>query len=127
MADGSRDDTDPYRLLAEYSGYLNGIREPDLSSKPFYEWMSGALIWRDETRTDTPTRVVWALRPIWAYRTSLMLGEPRAELAEAWRFGREHFPNWVGFLSERREAREEWLEIYRKGEAEMREALHKAE
>lgn len=95
--------------------------------KPFYELMSGALIWRDETRRDTPIHVVWALRAIWAYRTSLMLGKPRAELAEFWRFGLAHFPRWVGFRPERREASPKLLAIHRRGEVSMRKCLRDLE
>lgn len=123
MANENPDIFDPYQSLEEYASRIDGIRESDLSLKPFYDWMSGALVWRDETRPDTPTRLIWALRPVWAYRTSLMLGEPREELAQCWQFGLERFPNWVGFLPERREPRAELLEIYRKGKVKMLEAL----
>src|SRR5258706_16482689 len=103
MAD-ARDNFVPYRTLNEYSVYLNGIRGARFGL-PIYDLMSGGLVWMDETRRSfrrTPTEVIWALRALWAYRTSLMLNEPREELAEFWRYGLAHFPRWVGFCPQRR-------------------------
>jgi hypothetical protein len=118
---------DPYRTLAEHAAHLNGVRRPGWFSKPFYELMSGALVWRDERRRDTPVHVVWALRAVWAYRTSLMLGAPREELAEFWQYGLKHFPQWVGFRPERREPTPELLETYRRGDVSLRKCLRDLE
>jgi hypothetical protein len=65
----------------------------------------------------TATDVIWALRFLWAYRTSLMLNQPRAELAEYWQFGLAHFPRWVGFRPGRRQPTPRLLAIYHRGEA----------
>src|SRR5678816_1546055 len=88
---------DPYPWLTDYAAHLNGISRRRWFGVAFYDLASGAVVWTDETRRRrTPTEVIWALRSLWAYRTSLMLERPREELAEYWQFGLAHFPNWVG-------------------------------
>jgi hypothetical protein len=124
------DNFDPIRTLEEYAGHLNGICRPRLLGAPYYEIMSGALVWTDETRLlfrRTPVTVIWALRPLWAYRTSLMLDKPRDELAEYWRFGLAHFPRWVGFRPARRRATPTLLAIYRRGDVSLRKCLRAME
>lgn len=114
---------DPFRVLSEHAAHLKEITVADRTQAPFYELMSGALLWRDETRSDTPTEVIWALRPVWAYRTSLMLGAPRAERLKIWEHALSLFPEWVGFLPDRRAPDPELLAIYRPGEVELRKRL----
>src|SRR5688572_22563923 len=124
-----RDDFDPYRTLDEYADHLNRIRWRRFGF-PFYDLMSGGLVWTDETRhllRRTPTEVIWALRALWAYRTSLMLDNPREELAEYWRFGLSRFPRWVGFRPARRRATPRLLEIYRRGDVSVRKCLRDSE
>jgi hypothetical protein len=118
---------DPLRVLTEHAGYLNAIAVPDRTEPPFYELMSGALVWPDETRPDTPVEVIWALRSVFAYRTSVMLGEPRTELAKFWEHAISHFPKWVGFLPERRASDPELLAIYRRGSVGLRKCLRDME
>ncbi len=69
---------DPFQVLTEHAAHLNGIAVADRTRLPFYELMSGARVWRDETCSDTPIEVIWALRLVFACRMSLMLGGPRA-------------------------------------------------
>ena len=113
---------DAYRWLTDYADHLNGISRRGWLGFPFYDLLAGAIVWTDETRRlgrqRTPVEVVWSLRCLWAYRTSLMLGTPREELAPYWQFGVEHFPNWVGFHPARRVSTPRLLRIYRKGEAQ---------
>jgi hypothetical protein len=114
---------DVYRWLTDYAAHLNGISKRRWFGFPFYDLPAGAGVWTDETRRwprgrRTPTEVIWALRCLWAYRTSLNLGQPREELAEYWRFGLQHFPNWVGFHPKRRVATPRLLRICRDGEAQ---------
>jgi len=85
--------------------------------------MSGALVWSDETNSKTPVEVIWALRGLFAYRTSLMLNRPRDELAPMWDLGVSLFPKWVGFRPERRQATAKLLQIYRRGDVSLRKCL----
>ena len=112
---------DPYQWLTDYASHLNAIDQRRWFGFPFFDLLAGAVVWPDATRQwprrpRTPTEVIWALRHLWAYRTSLMLGQPREELAEYWRFGLEHFPKWVGFHPKRCIATRALLRIHRDGE-----------
>jgi hypothetical protein len=118
---------DPFRVLTAYAAHLNAIDAPSRSQPPFYELMSGAVVWRDETRRDTPVEVIWALRFVCAYRTSLMLGEPRTELAKFWEHALSQFPKWVGFSPERRASDPELLAIYRRGSVGLRKCIRDME
>ncbi len=116
---------DPFELLRQHSATLNAINTPATHEDPRYELLSGALIWNDETdRQVVPRRLIGGgLRFIFAYRTSLMLGEPREEIKSVWEHGLKLFPAWVGFRPERRQATPKLLEIYRRGEISLRKCL----
>ena len=98
--------------LTTHAQHLNSIDTANPSATAKYELMSGALIWSDETNTDTPVYVIWALRQIFAYRTQLMIddAEPNNEF---WEKCVKLFPNWIGFLPERRKPTPELLAEYR--------------
>jgi hypothetical protein len=85
--------------------------------------MSGGLIWTDETNKNTPIEVIWALRYLVAFRTSLMLGKPREELRSFWEYGLSLFPKWVGFRSERRQPAPDLMKEYRRGSISLRKCL----
>lgn len=118
---------DPVQTLTEYAEHLNAICSPGWWPKVFYEIMSGALVWSDETNKDMPVEVIWALRFIVAYRTSLMLNKPREELKPMWDVGLSLFPKWVGFRPERRESTPKLLQIYRRGNVSLRKCLRDME
>jgi hypothetical protein len=105
--------------LTEYARQLDAIDTPDPNATVFYEIMSGALIWRDETRPDTPTEVIWALRSLFAYRTYLMTNDIEPD-NEFWHKCVALFPNWIGFLPERRKPTPELLAEYRRGDVSLR-------
>jgi hypothetical protein len=125
----SKDDYsfDPFRTLADHAEHLNAICSPGLSPKVMYEIFSGALIWSNETNSKTPVEVIWALRAIVAYRTSLMLSQPREELKPSWDHGLSQFPKWVGFRPERRQLTPKLLQIYRRGKVSLRKCLRDME
>lgn len=87
---------DPVRTLTEHAEHLNAICSPGWWPKVFYEIMSGALIWSDERNRNT-VEVIWALRFIVAYRSSLMLNKPREELKPMWDLGLSLFRNGLAF------------------------------
>jgi hypothetical protein len=118
---------DPYRWLTDYAAHLDGIRRRGLFASPFYDVMSGALVWTDEKNRRTPVEVVWALRCLWAYRTSLMLNKPRVDCEEFWSFGLERFPHWVGFRPRRRVPTPRLLRLYRRGDVGTRRCLRQLE
>lgn len=123
MNTAHRDYSDPMSALREHAHHLNSIRRPRLFRKVFYELMSGGLVWTDETHGSTPREVKNSLRIIFAYRTSLLLGEPRDEFKPYWDQSLELFPRWVGFRPERRTATPRLLETYRRGNVSLKKCL----
>ena len=115
---------DPVRQLTASASLLNAICEPDPACKPFYDMLSGGLIWRDEIPKEAHL-TIQAMRTLWAYRASLMLSKPRDKLASFWNLGLSHFPNWVGFRQDRRMPTDELLAIYREGEINLLQCLRK--
>jgi hypothetical protein len=88
-------------LLRTYAVRLNNIDTPSPTATPFYELMSGGLVWTDEKITDVPSEVIWALRPLFAHRASLIKGVPDTKWLAYWAACIEMFPRWIGFLPER--------------------------
>ncbi len=119
--------------LSTHAEHLSTIDTPDPQARAFYEIMSGALVWPDETKSDTPIYAIWSLRGLWAYRTHLMLDELEpdnddcARLHEYWPKCVALFPNWIGFLPDRRKRTPELLAEYRRGDVSLRWCLRNAE
>jgi hypothetical protein len=112
--------------LRTHADHLNSIDTPDPAAKAFFEIMSGAIVWSDETNARAPVYVTWALRELFAYRTQLMLNneEPNNHF---WDQCTALFPNWIGFLPERRRPTPEALAEYRRGDVSLKWCLRKAE
>lgn len=118
---------DPVETLTTHAAHLDAICSPERSPKVFYDCMSGALIWSDETNSETPIKLIWALRFIFAYRTSLMLNEPRGEFESMWNLGVSLFPNWIGFRPDRRHATRELMVIYQRGKGGLDEFIEETD
>lgn len=112
--------------LSAHADHLNAIDAPDPGAKAFYDIMSGALVWSDETTPETPTAVVWALRRLLAYRTRAMLDSAEPD-NDFWTRCVAMFPNWIGFLPERRKQTPELLAEYRRGGVSLKRCLRKIE
>ena len=123
----NHDPFDPVQTLTDHAAHLNAICSPARRPKIFYDIMSGALIWSDETNKGTPVEVIWALRFIFAYRTSLMLNRPRDAFEPMWELGLSLFPKWVGFRAGRRRPTPKLLQIYRRGDVSLRRCLRNLE
>ena len=109
--------------LQPYVARLNALSEPLPSATVFYEVMSGGLVWSDEVIRDVPTPVIWALRPLFAYRTSLILGTPQVKWSSYWNACFAMFPSWIGFRPERSVATPELLRVLKKGEKRLDRCL----
>jgi len=127
MNSSDDDYSDPITALREYAAHLNCIRKPKLFKKVFYELMSGGLVWTDETRPGTPWEVTNSLRLIVAYRTSLMIDEPRDEFKGIWKESLQLFPDWIGFREDRREPIPKLMDIYRRDNVSMKKCLRDME
>ena len=113
---------DGHYQLTTHADHLNSIDTPDPAATATYEFMSGALIWSDETNAETPVYVIWALRQLFAYRTQLMLDDAEPD-NETWDQYCKLFPNWIGFLPERRKPTPELLAEYRRGRISLKACL----
>jgi hypothetical protein len=111
-------------MLQQYAGHLNSIRWRRWFARPFYEVMSDAIVWTGETNKVTPVRLIWALRPVFHYRTGLILGEQR-RFPDEWQLGLKLFPRWVGFHPSHCRPSPRLAEIYRVGKAALQRDLEK--
>lgn len=79
------------------------VRDPE--AKCGYELLSDALVWSDEWPKFAVLRQVpgWeVVRFVLHFRTTLILGDPDEEYREYWDAALRLFPDWPGFLPERR-------------------------
>ena len=122
------DDTkyDSLHQLTTYAQHLNSIDAANPFATAKYEVMSGALIWSDETNSDTPVYVIWALRQLFAYRTRLMIDDAEPD-NPFWDQCLTLFPNWIGFLPARRKPTQELLAEYRRGDVSTKAGLRQIE
>jgi hypothetical protein len=118
---------DPYCILTKHAAHLNTLQTPAPDAKVFYELMSGALVWSDETTDDTPTKLFDALRMLWAYRISLILGDPKDSYRPLWEHAESLAPNWIGFRPERRTPTLQLLKVYYRGARRFRACIRLAE
>ena len=88
----------------------------------FYEVMSGGVMWDDE-KADLPFDELGWFRAILAYRTSVLLGEPRKEFEAIWNAVKEFAPNWPGFRSERCTPSSELMEFLMKSSKKTMRAI----
>lgn len=68
------------------------------------EMISGAIFWSDEGVLELialSRHHGGSAKELLAYRTSLLLGEPREELRFAWEEAKARCPEWIGFRPER--------------------------
>lgn len=109
--------------LRRHASHLDSISHCATPEDVSYDMMSDAVVWSDETNESTPIQVVWALRTVRAYRTSLMLSRPRVELRNIWNAAADLFPGWIGFQPDRRRPSPRLLEIHRRGHVSIRKCL----
>lgn len=62
-----------------------------------YEVMPDALVWSDEILRGRKVRETWCMRPVFRYRTGLILGLQLVEFEEPWGLAKTILPNWIGF------------------------------
>ena len=109
-------------ILEHYAKHLDIICDLQPSAAPLFDGMSDALIWSDELTPTTPTKLIWSLRPLFYYRTGLILGASRSG-AERWQLGCRLFPHWVGFHPSRCCPSPELSRIYQLGSAQFVRSL----
>ena len=81
--------------LSTHAEFLNSIAQPRWFARPFYDFLSGGLIWTDEI--DVSTDVINVLRPLFNHRSVVILAETDETWLEYWHTAHELFPKWIGF------------------------------
>lgn len=112
--------------LQIHAAHLNAICTPDPNAAVAYDMLADALIWSDETVDSTPIDVIHALRQLRHYRTHVMLHDIDPD-NDVWQHCHLLFPEWVGFLPERRKPTPELLAQYRRGDISTTWCLRKIE
>ncbi|EMI45182.1 hypothetical protein [Rhodopirellula sp. SWK7] len=62
-----------------------------------YDMMADALWWSDERPDFADAEDHWCLRPLFRYRTTLILDAPESQWLPFWDRSLELFPDWPGF------------------------------
>jgi len=96
---------------------LNSINRRKWYARPFYEYMSGGLVWSDET--DVSFDAINVLRPLFNYRSARILGKDDNRWTDYWRIANELFPKWIGFHTARCESTPKLRKLIRAGELKM--------
>jgi len=73
----------------------------DKDAKPFFDLMSGGMLWSDETISGLSPELLGCLRALFRYRTSLIEGRPDTRFEALWARIKQLNPNWIGLRSER--------------------------
>jgi hypothetical protein len=77
----------------------------DPNAERYYNVWSGGFYWTDEKLREAGSvcreQDNWGHRVIIGYRASLIKGNPRYELKEAWDYLQKECPDWPGFRPER--------------------------
>ncbi|WP_395752706.1 hypothetical protein [Prosthecobacter sp.] len=118
----NEDPSNPIEMLHKHGAHLNAIRTRRCFARPFYEIMSDALVWPDETTDTTPVRLIWSLRLLFHHRTGLILGESW-RFADEWQLGLRLFPHWVGFHPSRCSVSPRLARIYRTGKTKSNKEI----
>jgi len=78
---------------------LDELRKADDATYE-YQGVCDALVWSDELPSKRLDDEL-AIRYLFQYRTSVILGEPIESIEPYWIIARSSFPNWPGFSTER--------------------------
>ena len=62
-----------------------------------YDMMADAIWWSDERPNFNHAKDHWCLRPVFRYRTTLILGPSEPQWLPFWERALELFPDWPGF------------------------------
>ncbi len=79
-----------------------------------YDLLAGALWWSDERPSFSDCELHSYLRPVFRYRTTLILDTTEDSYTPLWEASRDLFPFWPGFAPERCSPNEELAQWYRK-------------
>jgi hypothetical protein len=98
---------------------LSRLKKNDLA-EPFYELMSDAFIWDDESVINLNPEQLGCLRAIFRFRTSMIVQESDPRFETLWKCLKQACPKWIGFSPDRCCPNEKLAEKYR---ADKRKSL----
>ena len=109
----------PVDAAAAYA-ILQSCRYDDNATSD-YDMLAGGLVWSDEQPPgNARVQASQLLRRALAYRASLSLGEPRADLEPQWNELKRHVPGWPGFRDDRIHGRaQRLLKVHKHKEARI--------
>jgi len=84
--------------MKKFAKSFSANSKPNPSSRVFYEIMSRGLVWTDETDSKLIGKGIGVFQMLIAYRTSLMLNEPRDELKQYWEYAQNYFQTGSDFF-----------------------------
>ena len=70
-------------------------------AKPFFELMSGGLVWDDERISGLEPELLGCLRGLFRYRSSLIEQSPDERFSSLWNIAKQDCPEWIGFREDR--------------------------
>jgi hypothetical protein len=90
--------------LKDIADQMRGLARSS-DAKMFYELLSDSLVWTDEIPELSAGQVggLRALRYVFRYRSSLLLGKAEERYRPFWELAQSLFPDWPGFAPERRD------------------------
>jgi hypothetical protein len=107
--------------LQNHAVAINAMSRRRWLARPFYEYMSGGLVWTDETHASG--EIINALRMLFRCRTQLLLRTTCNEWADYWNAAHEIVPKWVGFHPSRCTPSEKLCRLIAEGEARLESEL----
>jgi len=99
--------------LVKMKSILNSL-EIQADSTMLYCILSDAVFWSDEvpsSKVDWPTEFSHAMRYLFHYRMSKILGRPDLRFSQVYERAQSLFPDWPGFVPERQVANKEFMEF----------------
>ena len=85
-----------YQRLDTIAVLMNSQRRSRFASLN-YDMMADAIWWSDERPNFDHPEDHWCLRPVFRYRTTLILDSPDPKWLPFWERSLELFPDWPGF------------------------------
>ncbi len=82
-------------LLRTHSAAINSMSRRGWFARPWFDYMSGGVVWTDETRTSGS--LLDAIRPLFYHRSVLIMESADSEWADYWLTAKTLVPNWIGF------------------------------
>ena len=102
-----------YERLESIAAQMNSLRRSWFAHLK-YDMMADALWWSDERPDFAAAEDHWCLRPVFRYRTALIVGDSADEWFQIWARAQELFPKWPGFHRSRTSPNPKLADFYKR-------------